>query len=483
MRRTRKDFFAIFCLATLTTVVQAKPFASSFVIESLQRGGAADQSKIATQKTSKKTKKKNKKSSSKVDSKAKIAQSLKEEDAADALGNAIRKRAHQLRYGSEMRPDTENVEGSLASLGWALGASDFTFEKTIDAEGFQDAGIEADLTPILAHYFLKSHGGAHALQSLLSLLASAAGIAALAASRNERKAGLALSLMKRSMLFAMVKHVSGLLAASFMTARAIPDVGLRQARSWLQELVTDPISQYLFYTACLQLWLPSKLTTAVDGRAIQQWWQSYSALIFSIVGPVLLRELVSTILVISDILVLSTISSSKNSGICDSLLKAGYAFVDAIMSILVTPKKWRDVTGAQRQSILAKLTSKVSLVFELVVGLLMVADSMLSLAAFTFGTQTTKPVFFELLRRLFCTNIYLHFLWTRRHKVKKLATSIRGGAAQFPLYVLQVLMEPKASMGLVGEKKLGLKPVDLWTWKDYFQIGLGFDEESFVNER
>lgn len=485
MRRNGKSLLVLLCLATLAALVPAKPFTSSSAIASLQRGGATDQSEKSTKKSTKKNKKKKAKNSSKVDSKdkARINQSLKEEDAADALGNAIRKRAHQLRYGSEENPDFERVEGSLSSLGWALGASDFTFEKTIDAEAFENAGIEADATSIIAHYFLKSHGGAHALQSLLSLLASAAGIGALAASRNEKRASFALSLMKRCMLFAMVKHVSGLLAATFMTARAIPDVGLRQARSWLEALVKDPVSQYLFYTACLQLWLPSHLSTVVDGTVVRQWWQSYSMLVLSIVGPVILRELVSTVLVISDVLVLSTISSSRNSGVCASLLKAGYAVVDAVMSILVTPKNWRDATGAERQSILAKLTSKVSLVFELVVGMLMVTDSLLLFTAFTFGTQTSKPPFLVLLKRLACTNLYVHFLWTRRRKVEKLATSIRGGAAQFPLYVLQVLTEPKASMGLVERSGDGAKPVELWTWKDYIQIALGLDEDAFVNER
>lgn len=485
MRRQEKSILVLLCLTTLAALVAAKSFTPPSTIALLKRGGATELSDVFIKKSSKKNKKKKPKKSSKTDSedKARISQSLKEEDAADALGNAIRKRAQQLRYGSEANPDAHGLEKSLDSLGWALGASDFTFDRTVDAESVENAGIEAAATSILAHYFLKSHGGAHALQSFLSLLASSAGIGAVVAAGSERRASLSLSLMKRCMLFAMVKHVSGLLAATFMTARAIPDVGLRQARAWLEDLVKDPVSQYLFYTACLQLWLPSHLPTAADGTVVRQWWQSYIALVFSVVGPVVLRELVSTVLVISDILVLSTMSSSKNSGICASLLNAGYTFVDACMSILVTPKNWRDATGAQRQSILAKLTSKVSLVFELVVGMLMATDSLLLLAAFTFGTQTNKPSFFELTRRLACTSLYVHFLWTRKRKVEKLASSIRGGASQFPFYVLQVLTEPKASMGLRGDHPAGAKPVDLWTWKDYFQIAMGFEEKSFVNER
>jgi hypothetical protein len=453
----------------------------------LRRGGAAEPSEASTKKVSKKKKNsKKKKVKSKTDTeddKARINQSLKEEDAADALGNAIRSRAHQLRFGSEANPEAHDVEKSLGSLGWALGSSDFTFDKTMAAESLENAGIEAGATSILAHYFLKSHGGAHALQSLLSLLASSAGIGAVIAATNERRAVLSLSLMKRCMLFAMVKHVSGLLAATFMTARAIPDVGLRQARAWLEVLVKNPVSQYLFYTACLQLWLPSRLSTSVDGKAVRQWWQSYIALIISIVGPVVLREFVSTILVLSDILVLSTLSSSQSSGICGSLLNAGYAFVDAGMSILVTPKNWRNATGAQRQSILAKLTSKVSLVFELVVGMLMAADSFVILVAFTFGTQANKPPFLELTRRLVCTSLYLHFLWTRKPKVEKLASSIRGGASQFPFYVLQVLTEPKASMGLNTDQPVDAKPVEMWNWKDYLLVALGFGEKSFANQR
>jgi hypothetical protein len=45
------------------------------------------------------------------------------------------------------------------------------------------------------------------------------------------------------MLFAMVKHVSGLLATTFLTARAIPDVGFREARVWMEQLAIDPVSQ------------------------------------------------------------------------------------------------------------------------------------------------------------------------------------------------------------------------------------------------
>ncbi|GAX10023.1 hypothetical protein FisN_25Lh128 [Fistulifera solaris] len=485
MKTQGKCILALLCLTTWGTFAAANLFTAPSAIALFRRGGATEPSDISTKKVSKKKKiSKKKKTKSKRDTeddKARINQSLKEEDAADALGNAIRNRAHQLRFGSEANPEVHDVERSLDSLGWALGSSDFTFDKTLAAESLENAGIEAGATSILAHYFLKSHGGAHALQSLLSLLASSAGIGAVIAATNQRRAVLSLSLMKRCMLFAMVKHVSGLLAATFMTARAIPDVGLRQARSWLEALVKDPVSQYLFYTACLQLWLPSRLPTSVDGKVVQQWWQSYIALIVSIVGPVVLREFVSTILVLSDILVLSTLSSSPNSGICSSLLNTGYALVDAGMSILVTPKNWREATGAQRQSILARLTSKVSLVFELVVGILMAADSLVILGAFTFGTQADKPAFLELTQRLACTSLYLHFLWTRKRKVEKLASSIRGGASQFPFYVLQVLTEPKASMGLSTDQPVEAKPVEMWNWKDYLQIALGFAEKSPAN--
>ena len=79
-------------------------------------------------------------------------------------------------------------------------------------------------------------------------------------------------------------------------------------------------------------------------------------------------------------------------------------------------------------------------------GLLLVVDTIWSMAAFSFAQ--TRPALTSVMKRLLCSRLYLHFLWTRRMKIGKLATQMRGGAAQFPFYVLQVLMEPAASMGL-----------------------------------
>ena len=60
----------------------------------------------------------------------------------------------------------------------------------------------------------------------------------------------------------------------------------------------------------------------------------------------------------------------------------------------------------------------------------------------------------RLLKRLICTNLYLRFLYTRRRKIRKLGTTLRGGAAQLPLYILGVVLNPRASMGLGEEISL-----------------------------
>ena len=78
------------------------------------------------------------------------------------------------------------------------------------------------------NYFLKSHGGAHAIQCLCSALASLAGMAALVV---KPTSPMRITLLQRTMLFAMMKHVSGLLASSVVAAKAIPEANVQNVRS------------------------------------------------------------------------------------------------------------------------------------------------------------------------------------------------------------------------------------------------------------
>jgi hypothetical protein len=401
-----------------------------------------------------------------------------------------------------------------------------------DGDDDESGGVETATTSVLMHYFLKSHGGAHALQCVCSLLATIAGWMVIiiissccwfnsssgggsssssSSSSSNSLSTLTMTLMRRCMIFAMMKHVSGLFAATFLTARAIPQVGLSQARVWMQDLVRDPVSQYVFYAACLLLWLPpnssSKGAAAATGAAataaaataaatatastqLLAWWQAYSLVPALLVGPIVLRETISTMLVISDVLVLWTCSSGSprrtrrhshqeddadeeddsltnldgnNSSVLSlvqTFLKMSTSVVNAIMSILVTPTVWRSATNnvQERQAILAKLTSRASLVLEVLVGLLLVVDVIKSLLAWTFGsgggggggggaTKSPYMTMSSILRRVVCTRLYVHYLWLRRRKIHRLATKIRGGAGQFPFHVLNVLMDPVAAMG------------------------------------
>ena len=110
--------------------------------------------------------------------------------------------------------------------------------------------------------------------------------------------------LKRAMLCAMTKHLAGLLAATGMTATAIPKVGLGQARRWMEQLARDPVSQYVFYAALMLVWLSSTPSHRNDdGFRTYPWWASTFRLV--LVGPIFLREAISVTFVVSDILLLA----------------------------------------------------------------------------------------------------------------------------------------------------------------------------------
>lgn len=339
-------------------------------------------------------------------------------------------------------------------------------------------GVEGSPSSILVNYFLKSHGGAHAFQCVCSFLASSAAVASLFVSvfltNKNPKSNLhatQLVLLKRTMIFACVKHVTGLLGASILAAKAIPEVGLSKARIWMKQLARDPISHYIFYTACILLWLSSGSTvSALDGTT-QLAQIVFSAarlpwIPFVLVGPVLIRETGSSLLVILDVLILCSTSRSKSTASSDShsqstqkLLRMTQRAIDMAMSLLVTPRRWRSADAASRQQGLAKFSSKLSLVLEVVVGFVMVFDAIGRLIQFVFGTSflnlsigggaNAKPGLFIVVERLAITCFYMQFLLTRKQHVANLAISARGGTAHLPFYVLDLLLDPRAAMGLV----------------------------------
>jgi hypothetical protein len=143
------------------------------------------------------------------------------------------------------------------------------------------------------------------------------------------------------------------------------------------------------------------------------------------------------------------------------------------MSILVTPNVWRTADAATRQEILAKLTSRTSLILELCVGVLLSLDALMSCWEFAFRPVAQRPSLTDVVKRIFCARLYLNFLWVRRQKIVKLGTQIRGGAGQFPFRVMELVLHPKCSMGINSEESEGSRER---TWFDYAVMGLGMDE-------
>lgn len=426
------------------------------------RGGETEQLSPTTKKKKKTggTKKKKKMKQSSMEPattatkslKAAVRDALQDTDAADALGQAIRNHADELR-NDETKMINDDYS-TMRSLGWAMGAADH------DLIG----GIQVAPASVMANYFLKSHGGAHGLQSICSILAAATGFAAILVPQT--KIATRLALIKRCLIFAMVKHVSGLLAGSFVAAQSIPLTGYRRAVEWMKDLANDPVSQYVFYTAIMLLWLPS--TKSSSTIPLDYWWKLYQAVPIIILAPILLREVMSTVFVISDILLLQATLAKKDESPDNKLLRnlliASSTMVNAAMSLLVTSARW-NTSVIERQEILAKLVSRLSIVFELVTGLILAAD-----VAFTVAGGG----FMKMAKQALCLRLYLQFLWIRRKKIERLAREIRGGAGVVPFYILDVLMDPRGAMGL---KKQGSsqKEDGRLSWKDYAAAAFDLD--------
>jgi hypothetical protein len=355
-------------------------------------------------------------------------------------------------------PLLQSIDWSIHSLSHGLGASD---------SRMQGGGVQAATTSIIANYFLKSHGGAHALQVACSFLATISGLIAIVL---QKKQPIGFTCLRRCLLFAMVKHVTGLLAAAAIAAKAIPKIGLSQARGWMEQLVLDPVSQYVSYTALLMLWLPSQT------RLVYAWWSKYPFVVPLLVAPILLREVISNLLVISDILVLSSMNGEP-SGMIQTVLNISQSILNAFMSLLVSPQKWRSADPAKRQAILAKLVSKVSLFMEVAVGLLLSCDFGYALFQLAFVGGPKRPPLKETVMRLLCVRLYVHFLWIRRNRISKLGLQVRGGATQLPFWIMDVVLEPSASMGLPVSIKGKTDDPSNMTWKDYVFVALGFDHQ------
>jgi hypothetical protein len=77
------------------------------------------------------------------------------------------------------------------------------------------------------------------------------------------------------MLFAMVKHVSGLLATTFLTARAIPDVGFFVKHASDGTAAIDPVSQYVFMQLVPTIPITSPYRWHTFGGNLIRWFLAF----------------------------------------------------------------------------------------------------------------------------------------------------------------------------------------------------------------
>jgi hypothetical protein len=253
----------------------------------------------------------------------------------------------------------------------------------------------------------------------------------------------------------------------------------------MEKLAIDPVSQYVFYSSCILVWLstvPAGDTTRQQQQ--QVWWRAFPRLSWLLVGPILLREWISSAFVVSDVLVL--LCTTTTSGGVSQLLSIGRSLVNAGMSLLVTPAVWRKASAAERQRVLAKLTSRLCLVMEVIVGFLLTLDGLFALWQFTIANP--RPKLITTMTRVMCARLYLHFLWVRRKRIQKVALKIRGGALQLPDRILEILLHPKESIGMTTseasmERRLRSSTNDKvttderqLTWKDYLVMAFATDD-------
>jgi hypothetical protein len=419
---------------------------------------------------------KSKKHSSK-NGKAEISKAIKQ-DASEMMGDAIRyvytvyqkiiltksmnciiakfnwihrsKTDELLKDDLSMHPRL-NRTPLFSSVSYAIGTSER--QKQIEEGG----GVEPPANAVIASYFLKSHGGMHGVQSMMSLLAVLFGFGTFWTP--SQKWNIKGRLMQRSLLCAMAKHISGLLAVALMSASSIPAVGWKETRANIQTVALDPVAQYLFYCALLVVWSTGvsisnvnsaavSATTATTTAILSPWWLKANGvqwiLMTCILGPILLREIVSTIWVLADVLVLYHSSRSDSSVV----LQSGKNVIDALMSIIFTPTEWRNANAETQQKMLAKIVAKASLLLEIGTGLILLCDALFTFFHFSFSSNASKPKLVFVLKQLLCARLYINFMLVRRKKVKDLISSIRGGAVYVPERILNTLLEPSKAMGL-----------------------------------
>jgi hypothetical protein len=80
----------------------------------------------------------------------------------------------------------------------------------------------------------------------------------------------------------------------------------------------------------------------------------------------------------------------------------------------------------------------------------MLCDCLVMSMRYLFVNTGGQIRFYSLMKSMICTRLYIGFLWTRRKNISKLAESMRGGAIEAPIYVLDILLHPTVSMGIAS---------------------------------
>lgn len=370
--------------------------------------------------------------------------------------------------------------------------------------------VQPSTSAVIANYFLKTHGGTHVIQCVLSLLASVLGMVCLllpgfptagkvdvkTVSREITLASAKYSLLQQTLLLAVAKHASGLIGAILLAASKIPQLGLRDTRKYLETVTSDPVGQYLFYCSLLVVWLnwgTSQYITAT--KTLLTSFRSAAAVVVDTSGatndpamdllnglsqnpppwylskstggsfipaimllPILMREIISVVWVVSDVLTLAFTSSRGLTGkFLHGILISARSLLDAAMSIIVTSEKWRKADSFTRQRTLARLVSQASLGMEVLMGAVLMGDAVQGFWRLVFVPNNivgnAPSLSFKIvLGKIVCAHLYLNFLLSRRRKIQVLVGSIRGGA--FLDRVLDVLIDPKGEMGLAKEDEL-----------------------------
>ena len=388
----------------------------------------------------------------------------------------------------------ERFESALLSLGLALGTGGTdTIETstTMDADGevetiayYQCSHCNSIVTSsdnsrpmtLLADYIVRTNGGTHLVQTLLSLVAVSMGVACLllppfpGIQNNKSTTAETLSLsmlrsstkyrlMQQTLLLGAVRFLVAMLGAINLSASRIRQLGLRNARRHLEEVALHPVGQCLFSCSLLVAWLNSSAmgdyaasmrgsvvsimngagTSGEDGASTattrsqlldllsQQpppWFSSreYGGAVIPllILGPLLLRETISIVWTFSDLISISVSGTGPLSRLASSLTSATRSILDMFMFVLFKSEDWRNADSFHRQKSLSRLVDRWSQLLEWAVGALLAGDAAHSFWTLAFvpssstgGNMTFKRVLYKAI----CANMYVSALSSRRRRI------------------------------------------------------------------